>query len=101
MRRNNWLMTRLETAMFLAGVTLMAGGAVWATAIRNRRCFFLERFAKQPGSTTPSIAYRKPTAAETCRASVLRFSRWQLKQEHPNHQGMQFAEHPNIPSAAC
>jgi hypothetical protein len=27
-------MTRLETAMFLAGVTLMAGGAVWATAIR-------------------------------------------------------------------
>ena len=34
MRRNNWLMTRLETAMFLAGVTLMAGGAVWATAIR-------------------------------------------------------------------
>ena len=34
MRRNNWLMTRLETAMFLAGVTLMAGGAVWATATR-------------------------------------------------------------------
>jgi hypothetical protein len=33
MRRNNWLMTRLETAMFLAGVTLMGGGAVWATVI--------------------------------------------------------------------
>jgi hypothetical protein len=32
--RNNWLMTRLETAMFLVGVTLMAGGAVWAAAVR-------------------------------------------------------------------
>jgi hypothetical protein len=34
MRHNNWLMTRLETAMFLAGLTLMASGALWATAIR-------------------------------------------------------------------
>jgi len=31
--RSNWLMTRLETAMFIAGVTLLAGGALWATAI--------------------------------------------------------------------
>jgi hypothetical protein len=29
----NWLMTRLETAMFVAGVTLMAGGAMWAAGI--------------------------------------------------------------------
>jgi len=26
-------MTRLETAMFIAGVMLLAGGAVWATTI--------------------------------------------------------------------
>ena len=32
--RNGWLMTRLETAIFIAGVTFLAGGAVWATAIR-------------------------------------------------------------------
>jgi hypothetical protein len=31
--RGNWLMTRLETAMFIAGVMLLAGGAVWATTI--------------------------------------------------------------------
>jgi hypothetical protein len=31
--RNNWQMTRLETAMFLAGVTLMTGGAFFATVI--------------------------------------------------------------------
>ena len=31
--RNNWILTRLETMLFIAGVTLMAGGAVWATAI--------------------------------------------------------------------
>jgi hypothetical protein len=30
--RNNWILTRLETAIFIAGVTLLAGGAVWATA---------------------------------------------------------------------
>jgi hypothetical protein len=32
--RNGWLMTRLETAIFIAGVMFLAGGAVWATAIR-------------------------------------------------------------------
>ena len=32
--RNGWLMTRLETAIFIAGITFLAGGAVWATAIR-------------------------------------------------------------------
>jgi hypothetical protein len=31
--RNNWLMTRMETAMFLAGVTLIAGSAFFATLI--------------------------------------------------------------------
>jgi len=31
--RNNWILTRLETAIFIAGVTLLAGGVVWATAI--------------------------------------------------------------------
>jgi hypothetical protein len=31
--RNNWILTRLETAIFIAGVTLLAGGAMWATAI--------------------------------------------------------------------
>jgi hypothetical protein len=31
--RNNWLMTRLETAMFLAGVMLIAGSAFFATVI--------------------------------------------------------------------
>ena len=31
--RNNWLMTRLEAAMFLAGVSLMAGSALFATVI--------------------------------------------------------------------
>jgi hypothetical protein len=30
---NNWILTRLETAVFIAGVTLLAGGAMWATAI--------------------------------------------------------------------
>ena len=31
--RNTWIMTRLETAIFITGVTLLAGGAVWAAAI--------------------------------------------------------------------
>jgi hypothetical protein len=31
--RNNWLMTRLEAAMFIGGVTLLATGVVWAWAI--------------------------------------------------------------------
>ena len=31
--RNNWIMTRLETAIFIVGVTLLAGGAVLATAV--------------------------------------------------------------------
>ncbi len=30
---NNWILTRLETAVFIAGVTLLAGGAMWATTI--------------------------------------------------------------------
>jgi len=31
--RNNWILTRLETAIVITGVTLLAGGVVWATAI--------------------------------------------------------------------
>jgi hypothetical protein len=31
--RNNWILTRLETAIFFAGVALLTGGAMWATAI--------------------------------------------------------------------
>jgi hypothetical protein len=31
--RNNWILTLLEAASFVAGVTLPAGGFVWATAI--------------------------------------------------------------------
>jgi hypothetical protein len=30
--RNNWLMTKVETAMFITGVVLVAGGIVWATS---------------------------------------------------------------------
>jgi hypothetical protein len=29
--RNNWLLTTAETVLFIAGVTLLAGGAMWAT----------------------------------------------------------------------
>ena len=29
--RNNWLMTKAETAMFITGLALLAGGVVWAT----------------------------------------------------------------------
>jgi hypothetical protein len=28
--RGDWVMTRAETMLFIAGITLMAGGAVWA-----------------------------------------------------------------------
>jgi hypothetical protein len=31
--RNNWI-TRLETVLFITGVMLVAGGAIWAAAIR-------------------------------------------------------------------
>jgi hypothetical protein len=31
--RNNWELTGLETALFFAGVMLIAGGAVWATGL--------------------------------------------------------------------
>ena len=31
--RNNWELTRFETALFIAGVMLIAGGTVWATHI--------------------------------------------------------------------
>ena len=31
--RGNWLLTRAETILFLAGITLIAGGAVWAAGI--------------------------------------------------------------------
>jgi hypothetical protein len=31
--RNNWILTWVETVFLIAGVTLMAGGAMWATAI--------------------------------------------------------------------
>jgi hypothetical protein len=31
--RGDWMMTRLETALFLTGVTLVAGGFVWAAGI--------------------------------------------------------------------
>jgi hypothetical protein len=28
--RSGWMMTGLETAMLIAGVALLAGGAIWA-----------------------------------------------------------------------
>ena len=31
--RNDWVLTRAEAMLFLAGVTLIAGGAVWAAGI--------------------------------------------------------------------
>jgi hypothetical protein len=31
--RNDWTLTRLETALFITGVTLIASGFVWATGI--------------------------------------------------------------------
>jgi hypothetical protein len=31
--RNDWTLTRLETALFVASVTLVAGGFVWAAGI--------------------------------------------------------------------
>ena len=30
--RNNWILTPAETVIFIAGVALLAGGAMWATA---------------------------------------------------------------------
>src|SRR6202048_3892003 len=31
--RKNWILTPTETVIFIAGVALLAGGAMWATAI--------------------------------------------------------------------
>jgi hypothetical protein len=31
--RNNWILTPVETVILIAGVALLAGGAMWATAI--------------------------------------------------------------------
>jgi len=31
--RSNWLLTRGETILFMTGITLIAGGAVWAAGI--------------------------------------------------------------------
>jgi hypothetical protein len=31
--RSDWTMTRLETALFIAGVTLVASGFVWAAGV--------------------------------------------------------------------
>jgi hypothetical protein len=31
--RGNWLLTGAETILFLAGITLIAGGAVWSAGI--------------------------------------------------------------------
>jgi hypothetical protein len=31
--RNSWILTRTEIFLLIAGVTLMAGGAVWATSL--------------------------------------------------------------------
>jgi hypothetical protein len=28
--RNNWILTPAETVIFIAGMTLLAGGAMWA-----------------------------------------------------------------------
>jgi hypothetical protein len=30
---NNWILTRFETAILVAGATLVTGGVVWATVI--------------------------------------------------------------------
>jgi len=34
--RNNWILTRAETVISIAGVALLAGGAMWATASVDR-----------------------------------------------------------------
>jgi hypothetical protein len=31
--QNNWELTRFETALFIVGVMLIAGGTMWATGI--------------------------------------------------------------------
>jgi hypothetical protein len=31
--RNNWILTRAETVLLFTGMVLVAGGAVWMTAI--------------------------------------------------------------------
>jgi hypothetical protein len=31
--RDGWILTRAETVIFIAGVVLLAGGCIWATAI--------------------------------------------------------------------
>jgi hypothetical protein len=31
--RGDWMLTRAETVLFIAGITLIASGAVWATGI--------------------------------------------------------------------
>jgi hypothetical protein len=31
--RSNWLLTRAEAILFMAGIMLIAGGAVWAAGI--------------------------------------------------------------------
>lgn len=31
--RNDWTLTRLETALFITGVTIAAGGFMWAAGL--------------------------------------------------------------------
>jgi hypothetical protein len=31
--RGDWTLTRLETGLFIAGATLMAGGFIWAAGL--------------------------------------------------------------------
>ena len=31
--RGNWILTRTETILFMVGITLIAGGAVWVAGI--------------------------------------------------------------------
>jgi hypothetical protein len=31
--RNNWILTRAETILFIVGITFIAGGAVWAAGL--------------------------------------------------------------------
>ena len=31
--RSNWILTRTETFILIVGLTLMAGGAVWASTL--------------------------------------------------------------------
>jgi hypothetical protein len=47
--RSDWTMTRLETALFITGITLMAGGFAWAAGT-GRRSRWPQWIASRPSS---------------------------------------------------